>query len=105
MNRFEGNWDTVYFQSDDEFTDFCLAPYAVVKDSGNGNMLVYGEYSDLYKQYVAEGKRFVIRNKNSLVFKRQCVSKRLPLRLPDFPSYHREVLVQMPVENLDEYDG
>lgn len=95
--------DIIYFNSDDEFTDFCLAPYAVIEQTELGTLYYHGVYSDHYKRYVAEGKRFVIRNENSSVYRRQCVCKRVPVRLEGNPSFHREVLVQLPVQNLDPY--
>lgn len=40
--------DIIYFESDEEFTDFCLAPYAVIKELPNGILTYTGEYSDAY---------------------------------------------------------
>ena len=44
--------ETIYFESDDEFADFCVAPYAVIKQSESGVYYYHGEYSDLYKKAI-----------------------------------------------------
>ena len=88
----------VFFESDDEFTDFCIAPYAVVKRSADGTLSVEGQYSDMYKKYIEEGKTFVIKDEDSRVYKHQCVSKRVPVQ-----STGRSATVQLPVQNLEQY--
>jgi hypothetical protein len=93
----------IYFESDDEFTDFCIAPYAVVKRSSEGTLFVEGQYSDMYKKYIEEGKTFIIKDEDSQVFKHQCISKRVPVKVDGFPSYNRLTLVQLPVQNLEQY--
>ena len=93
----------VFFESDDEFTDFCIAPYAVVKRSADGTLSVEGQYSDMYKKYIEEGKTFIIKDEDSQVFKHQCISKRVPVKVDGFPSYNRLTLVQLPVQNLEQY--
>ena len=97
------NCNIFFFESDDEFTDFCIAPYAVVKRSSEGTLFVEGQYSDMYKKYIEQGKTFIIKDENSQVYKRQCVSKRVPVKIDDFPSYDRLTLVQLPVQNLEPY--
>lgn len=97
------NCNIFFFESDDEFTDFCIAPYAVVKRSSEGTLFVEGQYSDMYKKYIEQGKTFIIKDENSQVYKRQCVSKRVPVKIDDFPSYDRLTLVQLPVQNLKPY--
>lgn len=97
------NCKIFFFESDDEFTDFCIAPYAVVKRSSEGTLFVEGQYSDMYKKYIEQGKTFIIKDENSQVYKRQCVSKRVPVKIDDFPSYDRLTLVQLPVQNLKPY--
>ena len=88
----------VFFESDDEFTDFCIAPYAVVKRSSDGTLSVEGQYSDMYKKYIEEGKTFVIKDEDSRVYKHQCVSKRVSVQ-----GTGRCATVQLPVQNLEEY--
>jgi hypothetical protein len=99
----ENENNIIFFESDDEFTDFCIAPYAVVKRSSDGTLFVEGQYSDMYKKYIEQGKTFIIKDENSQVYKRQCVSKRVPVKIDDFPSYDRLTLVQLPVQNLEPY--
>ena len=96
--------ETMYFESDNEFADFCVAPYAVIKQSENGGYYYHGEYSDLYKEAVEEGKRFVIKDENSQIYKRQCVCKRVLVSKTDGYAARKDVLVQLPVKNLDEWD-
>ena len=98
--------ETVYFESDDEFADFCVAPYAVIKQSESGVYYYHGEYSDLYKKAIEEGKKFVIKDENSQVYKHQRVCKRVLVpKADDFAKRMRkDVLVQLHVENLDEWD-
>lgn len=93
----------IFFESDEEFEDFCIAPYAVVKRSANGTLFVEGQYSDMYKKYIEEGKTFIIKDEDSKVYKHQCVSKRVPVKVDDFPTYNRLTLVQLPVQNLEKY--
>lgn len=88
----------IYFESDDEFTDFCLAPYGVIVYEGGTPTTWTGVYSDQYKEAIVKGMTFVIKDEDSTVFRRQCVTKRVPIQ-----GTRREALVQMPVENLEEY--
>lgn len=88
----------VYFESDEEFTDFCVAHYAIVKRSADGTLSVEGQYSDMYKKYIEEGKTFIIKDEDSQVYKHQCVSKRVPVQ-----STGRSATVQLPVQNLEQY--
>lgn len=97
------NCNIFFFESDDEFTDFCIAPYAVVKRLSDGTPFVEGQYSDMYKKYIEQGKTFIIKDENSQVYKRQCVTKRVPVKIDDLPSYDRLTVVQLPVQNLEEY--
>ena len=92
----------IYFESDEEFTDFCIEPYAVIKKSGKGSLYYEGEYSSKYKRCVEERKKFIIKNENSLVYKRQCVSKRVPV-IYDGAFVGHDALVQLFVENLEPY--
>lgn len=60
-----------------------------------------GEHSDEYKKCIAEGKVFVIREKDSKVCRRMCVVKRLPVYY-NGTSLGRDALVQLPVQNVEE---
>ena len=96
--------DKIYFDSDDEFTDFCVKPYATVAYLQNGSSpYIKGDYSDEYKRCLKQGNTFVIKDEDSIVYKRQCVSKRVPVKVEDFPSYRRDTLVQLSVQNIEMY--
>lgn len=89
----------IYFESDEEFEDFCLAPYGIIVNPENASSPYWtGVYSDLYKDAINEGKKFIIKNEDSVVFKHKCVTKRVPIQ-----GTGREALVQMPVQNLEQY--
>jgi hypothetical protein len=93
----------IYFESDEEFEDFCVAPYATIKQSENGTNYCAGDYSDIYKECVKEGKLFVIKDRNSKVYKRQAVTKRVPLNDPNSPARRETVLVQLKVQNMKQW--
>ena len=93
--------NTIFFESDEEFEDFCVAPYATIKQSENGTNYRAGDYSDIYKECVKEGKLFVIKDRNSKVYKRQAVTKRVPLNDPNSPARRETVLVQLKVQNIE----
>lgn len=91
--------DNIYFDNDQEFTDFCLAPYGVIVYPEDGSSPTWtGVYSDEYKDAIKEGKRFVIKDEDSVVFKHKCVTERVPIQ-----GTGREASVQMPVQNLEQY--
>ena len=93
--------NTIYFESDEEFEDFCIAPYISVK---TGDTSYNGDYSDLYKQYLEEGKTFVIMDKDSVVYKRMCASKRVPILLDGRPM-GKDRCVQLRAKNLERWLG
>lgn len=96
--------DEIHFKNDDEFAVFCVAPYAVVKESPQGTMYYEGEYSQAYIDAIKEGKYFVIEDENSLVFKRKCVTKRVPVLVENLPVSRCPIrAVQLDVENLRPY--
>lgn len=88
----------IFFDSDDEFTDFCVGPYAVIEQGKSGGYFVNGTYSSGYLKALEDGKVFVIKDEDSVVFKRGCVSKRIPVK-----DTGRDTLVQLDIENLEEY--
>ena len=91
--------EIIYFDNDQEFTDFCLAPYGVIVYPEDGSSPTWtGVYSDEYKDAIKEGKRFVIKDEDSVVFKHKCVNKLVPIQ-----GTGREATVQMPVKNLEPY--
>lgn len=93
--------NTVYFESDAEFEDFSIAPFISVK---TGDTSYHGDYSDLYKQYLEEGKSFVIMDRNSVVYKRKSISKRVQVLLDGKPM-GREVCAQLRAKNLEPWFG
>jgi hypothetical protein len=93
----------IYFESDEEFEDFCVAPYATIKQSEKGTSYCAGDYSDIYKECIKEGKQFVIKDRNSKVYKWQAVTKRVPLNDPNSPARRDTVLVQLKVQNLKQW--
>ena len=97
--------NVIFFESDDEFTDFCVAPYAQVKTNQNGDSFWAGDYSEMYKKYLEQGMIFKIKDEDSVVYKRQCVCKRVPVIMEDGTPLrtNRDVPVQPSVENLEMY--
>ena len=93
--------NTVYFESDAEFEDFCIAPYITVK---TGDTSYHGDYSDLYKQYLEEGKSFVIMDDDSVVYNRMSASKRVPVLLDGKPM-GMDRCAQVRVKNLEPWFG
>ena len=94
----------IYFESDAEFEDFCIVPYATIEQSESDNFYVEGHYSDMYKKCLAEGKTFVIKDEDSVVYKRKCVTKRVPVQIDGEP-LGQDTLVHLDVENLEEWFG
>ena len=94
----ETKGNIIYFESDQEFEDFCVAPYAEVKQSENGPLYIQGDYSDLYKEAIEKGTKFIIKDENSVVEKRGCVAKRVPVL-----GTRRYTLIQLKVQNLEPY--
>ena len=96
----------IYFDSDSEFEDWAVAPYASIKYIKNSNIpYTSGDFSNEYKAAIEEGKRFVIKDEDSVVCTRGCVCKRVPLKTEVSPLYKRDVLVQLSVDNLEPYFG
>ena len=93
-----------YFNSDAEFEDFCVAPYAVIKETESGALYYTGEYSEEYLACIENGMKFVIRDEDSVVYKRQCVCKHVPV-MYEGRSLGRKALVQLSVKNLKPYFG
>lgn len=97
--------NVIFFESDDEFTDFCVAPYAIVKTNESGNPYWAGEYSEMYKKYLQQGMIFKIKDEDSVVYKRKCVTKRVPVIMEGGTPLRtrRDISVTLPVENLEMY--
>ena len=89
----------IYFDSDEEFTDFCLAPYGVIVYGKDGSSPTWkGEYTEQYKNAIQKGMTFVIKDEDSVVFKHQCVAKVVPIQ-----GTGRSAGVKLPVQNLEQY--
>lgn len=88
--------NTLFFDSDDEFADFCVAPYAEVKEDARGRLYVEGKYSDMYLSCIEQGMTFVIRDWDSKVYKRGCVCKRVPVL-----GTNRTTLIQLDVQDVE----
>lgn len=89
----------IYFESDEEFVDFCLAPYGIIVYGKDGAPPTWkGEYTEQYKDAVRKGMTFVIKDEDSEVFKHQCVAKVVPIQGTD-----RSAGVKLPVQNLEQY--
>ena len=96
----------IYFDSDAEFEDWAVATYATIKFIENSNIpYTSGDFSNEYKATIEEGKCFVIKDEDSVVYERKCVCKRVPVKIEGFPTYNRDVLVQLRVDNLEPYFG
>ena len=48
-----------YFNSDTEFEDFCVAPYAIIKETESGVLYYTGEYSEEYLECIENDTKFV----------------------------------------------
>ena len=91
-----------YFASDQEFEDFCVAPYAKIKQTDSGVMRVSGNYSEEYLDCIENGVKFIIRDEDSVVYKHQCVCKSVPV-MHNGKFLGRDAMVQLKVENLEPY--
>ena len=69
-----------FFESDDDFYQFCVIPELKVKEyvDNNGNIQHYTdfEFSDEYLEAVEAGVSFVIKDEDSKIYKRKAVSYR-----------------------------
>jgi hypothetical protein len=92
----------MFFDTDDEFADFVIHPYAVINNY-EGRLSYEGAYSEQYLRALKEGKKFVIMKGSfdSAVNRRKVVSKRV--LVPDeLGSSRKDVCVSLPVENLSD---
>lgn len=93
--------NTIYFESEEELADFCIAPFASVKKSPAGRYYVEGDYSEAYKKSLSEGKTLIVKDQDAPVYRRDgVVGKRVPVESSD-----RTMLIQLKVENLEPYFG
>ena len=83
----------LFFETDEEFEEFVVAPYAT-KD-------LRGQYSEAYKEWVKQGKYFVVMDGSfdSKVNRRRVVNKRVLLP-PELHSRREYCSVVLPVRNI-----
>lgn len=94
--------NAIIFESDEEFEDFCVAPYAVIEQSEKGTRFIKGDFSEQYKKALEEGKAFVIKGGDSAVCRRKSVSKRVPVVIDGVSN--RMTLIQLDdVQNVMDY--
>ena len=91
--------EIIYFESDEEFEDWAVAPYATIVELESGKTW-QGDHSDAYKEAIQQGKHFVIKDENSKVYKHGSVCKRV---YPDFQTSRETILVKLPVKNLVDW--
>lgn len=87
----------IFFDSDEDFVSFAILPYAKIDNDGKP----YADYTDEYKEAVAEGKEFVIMKGSfdSFVNRNNVVTTRVLLPR-ELGSPHKDMLAQLPVENI-----
>ena len=82
----------LFFNSDDEFYKFCVVPEIIPVEYVNqdGEIKYYMDFnlSNAYNDAVKQGKKFIIKDPNSQIFKHQAVSYRT---------------ITKPIQNLEEY--
>lgn len=90
--------EIIYFESDEEFEDWAVAPYATIVEFESGKTW-QGDHSDAYKEAIQQGKYFYIKGglDESKVLRSRRVTKRVS---PDFQTTRETVRVELPVENL-----
>lgn len=92
--------NVIFFDNDDEFSDFCLLPYTELHETENGAYIGVAKPSEQYLQAVEQGKIFVIRDKGSKALKRMSITKRVAVKGTE----HTHP-VQMKVKNLQWYSA
>ena len=95
--------NTLYFESDEDFERFVFRPYAQTIRTESGTLTVQCDYSDEYKQCIAQGIEFEIKDEESKVAKRQCATLRVPVRELDGNLLERDTLVQLNVK-VNDFD-
>ena len=99
-NPFFTSDTTIIFDSDDAFEDFCVDPVARIHYSSEGEPVSCGgAYTEMYTKCINAGMKFLIRDMQSNVYKRNVVTKRV-LVPSELGSPRKDVLVQLNVQNL-----
>ena len=98
--KLSDDFNVIHFKSDNDFADFCVAPYVVERDSA-----YLGAYTQEYLNAITEGCYFMIEDMNSSVYKHKRVTKPVPAVFGDGTSVRGRdsILVDLPVKNLIKY--
>jgi len=82
----------IYFDSDDDFYNFCVVPELVPREYtlADGRVVYFSDFdfTKCYKDALSQGKRFIIKDEDSSIFKHGAVSYRT---------------ITKNVDNLDQY--
>lgn len=78
----------ICFKSDDECINFVLEPKLTVYQTDDGDLAAGINYTNDYLNALNAGKKFMILDENSVVYKRGCVWNRY---------------ATMPIDNLEPY--
>ena len=78
----------LFFDNDDEFYEFAVIPALVVKQSNAGTAYTDFEFTDLYKDAIANDRHFYIKDEKSRIAKHKAVSYGV---------------LTKPVQNIGEY--
>lgn len=65
----------IYFESDDEFLDYCIIKMPVVRENKHCKYIDF-DFSKEYLKELEKGTRFCIKDENSLITKREAVTFR-----------------------------
>lgn len=65
----------IYFDSDDEFLDFCVVQAPVIREGKHGKYIDF-DLTSTYKNELEKGTRFCIKDEDSIITKRGMVSYR-----------------------------
>ncbi len=88
------NTNIMYFNNDDDFYKFCVVPNVIISQEVDDNGQTYNvftfNFTDTYNSCVKDGKKFIIKDQNSRIFKNKKVSYKT---------------ITKPVENLEPYFG
>lgn len=92
--------DNILFNDDDEFIDFAINKEPIIKRGERGELYFTFDFSDAYKSALSKGGEFYMKDDNSLVLKRQCVSYRtVGLHVEMHDSFDWELLLNEDFNN------
>lgn len=86
------NEDVIYFNNDDEFYKFCVNPQIkavkYINPKGEEDYFTDFDFTQNYKDAIEQGKKFIIKDEDSRIFKNGMVSYRT---------------ISKKVDNLEQY--